>query len=483
MLPGLLHKRAAAPFSKERQRNMYETVSAISTPHGKGGIAVIRITGAEAIGVADRVFFPKNGKKLSEIPSNLSVFGGIRKEDAEIDTGVAVVFRAPKSFTGEDTVEISCHGGILLAESVLESTFLAGALPAGPGEFTKRAFLNGKLSLSQAEAVMELIEAESEEKILLSAKKTKGSLTKKLDALIGELKYLLASTYAFIDYPDEDLTDVTPEEMEKRIGDLEEKLKTLVDGYRSGKAISEGIPTVIAGKPNSGKSSLMNAILGEDRAIVSDIAGTTRDTIEEKAVVGKVILRLCDTAGIRDSDDPIEAEGVRRAERKLDAAELILAVFDTSRPEDADDERLLSLLADEKAAGKEIIVLFNKSDLPARLSPAFVSRAAALSGTAITVSAGKEEIAPLTGEIEKRYLSGAVGIDTGELVTNARQHASLMQALDAVRSAREALRSGITQDVASLDLELALARLSETDGRAASEAVVNEIFSHFCVGK
>ena len=462
---------------------MYETVSAISTPRGKGGIAVIRITGTGAIDVADRVFFPKNGKKLSETPSNLSVFGGIRKENAEIDTGVAVVFRAPKSFTGEDTVEISCHGGILLAESVLESTFLAGAVPAGPGEFTKRAFLNGKLSLSQAEAVMELIEAESEEKILLSAKKTKGSLTKKLDALIGELKYLLASTYAFIDYPDEDLTDVTPEEMEKRVGELEEKLKTLVDGYRSGRAISEGIPTVIAGKPNSGKSSLMNAILGEDRAIVSDIAGTTRDTIEEKAVVGKVILRLCDTAGIRDTSDPIEAEGVRRAERKLDSAELILAVFDASRPEDADDERLLSLLAEEKAAGKEIVVLFNKSDLPALLSPAFSSRAAALSGSPIRISAGKEEIAPLTEEIERRYLSGAVGIDTGELVTNARQHASLRQALDAVRSAQEALRSGMTQDVASLDLELALARLSETDGRAASEAVVNEIFSHFCVGK
>ena len=462
---------------------MYETVSAISTPRGKGGIAVIRITGSDAIAVADRVFSPKSGKKLSETASNLSVFGGIRKDGAEIDTGIAVVFRAPKSFTGEDTVEISCHGGILLAQSVLESTFLAGAIPAGPGEFTKRAFLNGKLSLSQAEAVMELIEAESEEKILLSAKKTNGSLTKKLDTLIGELKYLLASSYAYIDYPDEDLTDVTPGEMEKRIGELENELKTLADGYRSGRAISEGIPTVIAGKPNSGKSSLMNAILGEDRAIVSDIAGTTRDTIEEKAVVGKVILRLCDTAGIRRSDDPIEAEGVRRAEGKLESAELILAVFDRSRPDDRDDECLLSLLAAQKATGKEIVVLYNKSDLPARLSPGFTDRLTALLGTPITVSAGKEEIAPLTEEIGKRYLAGAVGIDTGELVTNARQHASLRQALDALRSAHEALKSGMTQDVASLDLELALARLSETDGRAASEAVVNEIFSHFCVGK
>ena len=462
---------------------MYETVSAISTPHGRGGIAVIRITGSDAVAVAGRVFFPKSGKPLSETPSNLSVFGGIRKDGAEIDTGIAVVFRAPKSFTGEDTVEISCHGGILLAESVLMSTFLAGAVPAGPGEFTKRAFLNGKLSLSQAEAVMELIEAESEEKILLSVKKSKGSLTKKLDALIAELKYLLASAYAFIDYPDEDLTDVTPEEMEKRVGDLEGRLKTLVDGYRSGRAISEGIPTVIAGKPNSGKSSLMNAVLCEDRAIVSDIAGTTRDTIEEKAAVGRVILHLCDTAGIRDSSDPIEAEGVRRAERKLDAAELILAVFDASRPEDADDERFLALLAKEKAAGKEIIVLFNKSDLPPRLSPAFTGRVTSLLGEPIEIAAEKEEIIPLAEEIEKRYLSGAVGIDTGELVTNARQHASLRQALDAVRSAHEALQSGMTQDVASLDLELALARLSETDGRAASEAVVNEIFSHFCVGK
>ncbi len=458
---------------------MYETVSAISTPHGKGGISVIRITGSEALAVADRVFFPKNGTPLSRTEPNTAVFGGIRKEDCEIDTGVAVVFRAPKSFTGEDTVEISCHGGILLTESVLESTFLAGARPAGPGEFTKRAFLNGKLSLSQAEAVMELIEAESEEKILLSAKKTRGSLTRKLDALTEELKFLLASAYAYIDYPDEDLTDVTPSEMEARIGGIEDSLSLLIDGYRSGKAISEGIPTVIAGKPNSGKSSLMNAILGEDRAIVSSIAGTTRDTIEEKAVVGRVILRLCDTAGIRQSDDPIEAEGVRRAERKLEDAELILAVFDGSRPADADDERLLSLLTRLKDEGKEILVLRNKCDLPPLLPASFTDPL----GTAIGIAAGKEEIAPLAAEIERRYLAGAVGIETGELVTNARQHASLLQALEAVRAARAALQSGMTQDVASLDLELALARLSETDGRAVSESVVNEIFSHFCVGK
>ena len=289
------------------------TVAAVSTPYGRGGIAVIRISGEDALKVAERVFVPASGTPLSECASNYSVYGNIFSlknsigtEKEKIDDGMATVFRAPRSYTGEDTVEISCHGGILLTEKVLSSVFFAGASPAGPGEFTQRAFLNGKLDLSEAEAVIGLIDAESEARLKLSASHASGVLKRRMDSIYNDVKTLLSSVYVGLDYPEEDLEEVTDGEFLDSLKRIYAELCKTADTYREGKAVSEGIKTALIGKPNTGKSSLLNALLGEKRAIVTAIPGTTRDIIEEKITVGKILLRLSDTAGIRESDDEVE---------------------------------------------------------------------------------------------------------------------------------------------------------------------------------
>ena len=455
------------------------TIAAISTPYGKGGIAVIRISGAEAIRVADRMFRLSGGRTLDGIGANRAVYGEILSEGKVIDTGIATVFRAPHSYTGEDTVEISCHGGILLQRTVLSSALLCGASPAGPGEFSKRAFLNGKLGLSQAEAVMELIEAESEEKLRMTSAQARGALSRKLDRLCADLKLLIASTYAFIDYPDEDLTDIPVPELTARLEGLRAETAELLRTYRCGKAVCEGLKTVIAGKPNTGKSSFLNLLLGEERAIVTDIAGTTRDTIEETAVLGGVLLRLCDTAGIRETDDAVERAGVVRACGKLEEADLVFALFDGSAEADADDLRFLARIRELKAKGTEVFVLINKSDLPARIDRSLFEEFSPV----LTVSARDGNTAELQRCVEDRFLSGKLSYDGAAILTNARQFAALSQADEALCRALDALKSGMTQDVAGLDLELALSRLAETDGRETAADITNEIFSHFCVGK
>ncbi len=460
----------------------HSTIAAISTPFGKGGIAVIRISGPQALEIADLMFRPVSGLPLSDASAKTAVYGSILHRDQIIDTGIATVFRAPASFTGEDTVEISCHGGILLTKTVLESAFLCGAEPAGPGEFTKRAFLNGKLSLTEAEGVIDLIEAESEEQIRLAASQSRGRLSGEIERLCRELKTILASVYAFIDYPDEDLTDLTVEEMKDAVDRLLNSVAQLRASYRSGKAVREGIKTVLVGKPNTGKSSVLNLLLGEERAIVTDVPGTTRDTVEESAVLDKVMLRLCDTAGIRSTSDTVEKIGVTKAIEKLGQAELILGVFDGSKALDAEDLSVISHLKQAKQCGAEVIVLLNKSDL----------------GTCLT----KEEFPPdmetlcisaqgkpheareqISRAVSARYIDGTLSLKDDAIVTNARQFASLSAAEEALVRAKEALESGLTQDLAGMDLELALSRLSETDGRAAAAEIVDEIFSRFCVGK
>lgn len=456
-----------------------ETVAAVSTPPGKGGVALIRISGEDAVSVADKMFRPAGSVPLREKPPRLAVFGSILYEGKEIDTGIATVFRAPASFTGEDTVELCCHGGVLLAKTVLESAFLCGASPAGPGEFTKRAFLNGKLSLSQAEAVMELIEAESTEKIKLASAQSRGVLSKKLDSIASRLNRLLASTYAYIDYPDEDLTDVDVPEMTERIEECERELTALLATYKSGKAIAQGIRTAIVGKPNVGKSSVLNLLLGEERAIVTSVAGTTRDTIEETAVLGRVMLRLCDTAGIRTTEDEVERLGVARACEKLNEAELILAVFDASRPMEEDDRVVLDRVKKAKENGAEVIVLLNKCDLPEVLSDGDFADA----GKVLRISAKNGGFGAISDAVEEMFLSGQIEYDTTAILSSARQFAQLTQARDSLRSALDALKSGMTQDMAGLDLEQALARIGETDGRQVTVGITDEIFSHFCVGK
>ncbi len=453
-----------------------DPIAAISTPYGRGGIAVIRMSGEGVLAIADRFFRPASGRSLSSYGGGRTAYGTVLREGEPLDDGVAAVFRAPHSFTGEDTVEISCHGGILLTQRVLETALMAGCRPAEAGEFTKRAFLNGKLGLSQAEAVIGLIDAESEEQLKLSSAMARGVLHGKVTELTDSLTELLASVYAYIDYPDEDLTDLTPTEMAARASGMVDELRRLVNSYRAGRAVSEGIPTVIVGKPNTGKSSVLNRLLGRDRAIVTDIAGTTRDTLEETATVGRVTLRLCDTAGLRETDNEVERLGVRRSLDKLGEAELILAVFDGSRPLDWEDMAVIERLREHPDA--EILILRNKADCGT------VAQSLPLPGEPLSLSAltgeGFEE---LERRISRLFVSEKLDYGTTPVLTSARQYAAAARALSGVEAACEALFRGFTQDVAGMDLEQALAALQELDGRAVTEEITDRIFRRFCVGK
>ncbi len=453
-----------------------DTIAALSTPYGKGGIAVIRISGSDAVTIGDAIFVCKNGKALSAQPHAKLVHGELWHCGSAIDDAMAVVFRAPHSFTGEDTVELHCHGGVLLSQLVLESAFLQGAVPAEAGEFTKRAFLNGKLDLSQAEAVIDLIDAQSRAQLQLAATQAKGVLGKSVRALCDEIYTILCSTYAFIDYPDEDLTDLPADELLQKIKALQARLQSLCDTYHAGRVIAQGIPTVLFGRPNTGKSSLLNVLLQSERAIVTDEAGTTRDTIEETAILGNIQLRLCDTAGIRQAGG-VEGIGVQRAIDKMAEAELVLAVFDASAPLTREDFDVMQKLAD--CQDKTVIAILNKSDLPQddmrAVKEAFAN--------CVCVSCKTQNgIAALKDCIETLFLQGEVDY-TGAVVTNARQYAALCQANTALCRAVETLESSLTQDVCGMDLEEALGALQELDGRAVGESIVNGIFSRFCVGK
>ena len=454
------------------------TVAAVSTPYGRGGIAVIRVSGPDAVAAAEKLFVPGGGAALSSVESNRMVWGRIYYKEEQIDDGMAVIFRAPHSYTGEDTVEISCHGGIYLTQKVLESVFLCGALPAGPGEFTKRAFLNGKLGLSQAEAIIDLIDAQSMEGVRLAGAGARGMLKRAADEIYVLLRDAVSSTYAFIDFPDEDLTDLSPEELLERISLAEEKLEALARSYSVGKAVNEGIRCAIVGKPNTGKSSLLNCLTGEDRAIVTEIAGTTRDVLEETVSIGRILLRLADIAGIHGTEDVVEQLGVERSLRALGNAELVLAVFDGSAALEEEDFALAEHL---RGVGCPIVAVINKSDagLAADISSLDVPFA-----KTVTVSAKNGTgVDVLREAVESLFMDGQIDYSTEAVVSNARQYAAVCTAREHVGRAAAALRDGYTQDIAGMDLELALSALAEVDGRAVTGDVVDTIFHNFCVGK
>ncbi len=452
----------------------FEPIAAISTPYGRGGIAVIRLSGEGCILLAENIFKPKSNKKLSEIESGCAVYGDILRGGKRIDDGIATVFRAPRSFTGEDTVEISCHGGILLTENVLTSALENGFRLALGGEFSKRAFLNGKMSLTEAEAVIGLIDAESDEQLRLSASITNGILKNAVSKLCDEITELLASVYAYIDYPDEDLTDVSPEELAERAKKLLGETEELVKSYRSGKAVNDGIKTAIVGKPNAGKSSVLNRLLGYDRAIVTSIAGTTRDTVEESVNISRVTLRLCDTAGIRKSDDEVERIGIERSIIKINEAELILAVFDGSSRLDELDYDVIDNINKTDA---EVIAVINKSDILSDVEIDVPFRKVVVSSLD---GSGFDELKTLISDL---YVDSSLNYDTTPVLTNARQFAAATIAKTHLESAVSALKNGFTQDIAGMDLELSLSALREIDGRNVSEDITDRIFSRFCVGK
>ena len=456
-------------------------IAAISTPPGKGGVAIIRISGEGAHGIAERIFRPLSKRSIFDYPRRMQIYGYIICNGETADDGMLTLFDGPNSYTGEDIAEISCHGGILVTETILEELFTLGAEPAEPGEFTRRAFTSGKLSLSEAEAIGNLLEANTKEQIRLAAAPARTRLTKKTEELGNMITETLGSIYARIDYPEEDLGDFTDEETLERLTEIRTALSSLIDTYRTGRAINEGIRTVILGKPNAGKSTLYNSLIGEERAIVTDMAGTTRDVLESTVGLGRVTLRLTDTAGVRYSDDLCEAEriGIGRTRKSAECAELILAVFDSSRPLDSDDRDTLSLL--ESCPGVKLC-LINKSDVRSdgfeeSLLPDIFERT-------IEMSAKDESsLCELEKAVNALFTDERISPSSDAIVSSARQHGALRAALGFIDTAIEAYRQGIPADAASSDIELALGALLEMDGRGTSEAMVDDIFSRFCVGK
>jgi len=452
------------------------TIAAIGTPHGKGGVAMIRISGCDAFDVAKRIFVPASPERFGEQLGGRTYYGSFSDEKGIFDDGICVLFKSPNSFTGENVAELYCHGGILVTQKLLATALKNGAVMAGAGEFTRRAFINGKLSLTQAEAIGGIIDSKSEKHLEVSAKQANGSLSRHLGAIYDELRRLAASVYAFIDYPDEDMTDVTVDEMRSQLTDVKNRLDRLASSHTYGRAISEGIATAIVGKPNTGKSSLLNVLCGEERAIVTDIAGTTRDVVTETVRLGDIILRLSDTAGIRESEDTVEKIGIERSKKALEEANLILAVFDLSRPFDDDDKRIVdAIIASDKS--EKTVCILNKSDISSDdtyFDLPFAKK--------VSVSArNREGIDELIDIVSLMFGAGEIG-ENDEIVVNARQCAAVANASNAVGNAIDALDS-FTQDIAGMDIEQALSSLAEADGRTVNEDIVNEIFSHFCVGK
>ncbi|MBR5011847.1 MAG: tRNA uridine-5-carboxymethylaminomethyl(34) synthesis GTPase MnmE, partial [Clostridia bacterium] len=423
-----------------------------------------------------RCFSPKSGKKVEELTPRTVYFGDICSDNEIIDDGILTVFKSPASYTGEDMVEISCHGGVLVTSRVLEAVFKAGAVPASAGEFTRRAFVNGKLSLTKAEAVGEILEAKSDAQLKAAAAKRRGSLSKKLDEAAHDLTALIADIYAKIDYPDEDLSELSDKEFALRADKVRASLTSLRNTYRSGSAIFEGVNTVICGAPNRGKSSLYNAISGEEAAIVTEIAGTTRDILERDIPLGKVLLHLTDTAGIHETSDTVEKIGVMRAKERLSDAELIICVFDGSSALSSED---LALIEEVKEASGAKIAVLNKSDI----AKTDVCLPEGLFEKTVRMSAKNGEgLEELKNAVESLFIDEKINTSTDALVTNARQFAALEEAIRLISDAI-ATSNTLGADIASSDLERAVAVISELDGKAVSENVVSEIFSRFCVGK
>ncbi len=454
------------------------TIAAIATPPGKGGVALIRVSGKDAIRTVAPCVRLRNGLSLEEIPARHVAYADFYENGEIVDDVLLTVFRAPHSYTGEDTVEISCHGGTLLTRTVLSALFAAGAVLAEPGEFTRRAVLSGRLSLTEAEGIGSLLEAKSRAQISLSAAPARTKLSSALSELRAALLSLISTLYAKIDYPEEDLADLSDAEICAALSALLANMDKLLATYHTGHAINEGIPTVLCGAPNVGKSSLYNLLTGEDLAIVTEYAGTTRDVLSVTVNAGQVLLHLSDTAGLRDSDDPIEQIGVMRSRTQMETAELLLAVFDGTRVLREADRALLSYL---KKCGKCIIAIINKTDAGICVN---AEEIASVTDHIVYLSAktgaGRED---LIGCIERLFTDGDLVLGDTGILSSARQHAALLRAREAVARSYRAFADGYPADLASSDLEAALAEFSALDGHTVNEEIINDIFSRFCLGK
>ncbi len=454
-----------------------ETIAAIATAMSDSGIGIIRISGPEAFLIADRIFKRKKGKPLCEEKANTIHYGFICDGDEKLDEVLVIIMKAPHSYTAEDTVEIDCHGGVLMMKKILELVIRNGARAADPGEFTKRAFLNGRIDLSQAEAVMDVIQAKNEYALKSSVSQLRGSISKKMRELRAEILYEMAYIESALDDPEHISLDGYREKLAVLTEDWLKKIGHLLSTADKGKVMKEGIRTVILGKPNAGKSSLMNVLVGEERAIVTEIAGTTRDTLEEHIYLNGISLNVVDTAGIRETKDVVEQIGVSRARDAAKDADLIIYVVDGSCPLDENDAEIMDFIRDKKA-----VVLLNKSDL---LMVVSAEELRERSGHKVIPVSAKEElgIEALEDEIKNMFYQGQISFNDEIYLTNIRHKEALEQAKTSLDMVRESIRNGMPEDFYSIDLMDAYTQLGTIIGEEVGEDLVNEIFSRFCMGK
>lgn len=454
--------------------NDTRTIAAVSTPMGTGGISVIRISGSNAVKIAASVF---KGRDLTKVPTHTVHYGFIKNKKGEIiDEVLATVMLAPKTFTREDVVEISAHGGAVTTKAVLNAIIETGAYPAEPGEFTKRAFMNGRIDLSQAEAVIDIINAKNELSRRNAVSQLGGSLSREIKSVRDELVHLSAEMQVIIDYPDEDLEDVTVDDIERICSQCAKRINHLIDTSDSGRIIKDGIRTAIVGKPNVGKSSVLNFLARDERAIVTDIAGTTRDVIEESVSINGIPLILSDTAGIHDTEDTVERIGVEKSRRYLDAADLVIIVLDSSRGIDAEDKEVL-----DASEGKKRIILLNKTDLgDSKIDGVENGGDCAVLEVSAKTGIGMDELA---AEIERLCRLDEINAENGSVITNMRHKAALIGAAEALERSASAIAMGMPTDLVSIDIAMAIESLGEITGETVSESIVNDIFHNFCVGK
>ena len=453
---------------------MSHTIAAVSTGNQVSAIGIIRMTGDDCITIANKVFTLNNKKPLSEIPDRKLMLGDLRdKEGRAIDSCCVVVSHGPYSYTGEDTVEFHCHGSPAVLATGLESLYLAGALPAKRGEFTKRAFLNGKLDLTQAEAVIDLIEADSADAAANAAGQVGGVLQKKLAPIYDELVNLCSHFHAVLDYPDEDIEDFGLQNYYNQLKSSCKELNKILQTYNQGRILRQGVSAAIVGKPNVGKSSLLNAIAGYDRVIVTDIPGTTRDTVEEAVMLGKTRLRLIDTAGIRETEDTVEAIGVERSKKAVEEADLVIFVCDGSKPLTQEDEDIMDLCTGRENA----ICLLNKTDLGCAVEPSDLPFMAIMKICAKTGD-GLEQVAGMVDEMFENNIPC-----DGSILTKARQYDACRRAFDAMERSMHGLGLGLTPDAVLTDVEDAMNAMGEVTGAIVREDITNRIFERFCVGK
>lgn len=460
-----------------------DTIAAIATAMTNSGIGIVRISGEEAFSVIDKIYRSKNGKKkLSQEESHTVHYGYICDGEKIIDEVMVVIMRAPRSYTTEDTIEIDCHGGTLVMKRILETVIKYGARPAEPGEFTKRAFLNGRIDLSQAESVIDVINAKNDFALESSISQLQGKVKEKIKEIRGKVIHEIAFIESALDDPEHFSIDGYGEKLSRIIEGISKEIEILLASSENGELLKEGINTVIIGKPNAGKSSLMNVLLGRERAIVTDIAGTTRDALEEQINLNGITLNIVDTAGIRDTEDIVEKIGVDKAKEYLKSANLIIYVVDSSTELDQNDEEIISMLSDKKA-----IILLNKSDLSQVTSQEVVEKVLEeknMEKPVISISAKEQTgIDKLENTIKEMFFQGELSFNDEIYITNVRQKAALQSAMKSFQLVQQSIENEMPEDFYSIDLMSAYEELGSIIGEAVGEDLVNEIFSKFCMGK